>query len=122
MECPSSPREHLKHCGTNFGRACDCKGAPAYAVEIQKTNAGFGMSTRPRIPQAASQSCARCRADSRCFSAVIADDCQVTKWNGDESAGKAAGVLLNSYIVSVNAKHAPERVRPLQRQTIAHLL
>ena len=34
---------------------------------------------------------------------MIADDCQVTKWNGDESAGKAAGVLLSSYIVSVNA-------------------
>ena len=33
---------------------------------------------------------------------MIADDCQVTKWNGDESAGKAAGVLLNSYIVRVN--------------------
>ena len=34
--------------------------------------------------------------------AVIADDCQVTKWNGDESAGKAAGVVLESYIVRVN--------------------
>ena len=33
---------------------------------------------------------------------MIADDCQVTKWNGDESAGKAAGVVLESYIVRVN--------------------
>ena len=53
MECPSSPREHLKHCGTNFGRACDCKGAPAYTVEIDKGKAGFGMSASLPSPRRA---------------------------------------------------------------------
>ena len=49
---------------------------PRYTVQVTNTGAGYGM--------------------------LIGPDCTVTKFNGEPSAAKAAGVLLGSIIVRVN--------------------